>query len=373
MDFEQFKEEVKNHILEHLPEKYQSGEVIINDFDKNRVSLSAVMVKTEDSNVSPNVYLENFYNSFKEGEPLDKVLDKIGDVIKQHSINMKMELQEIIDFDRAKDYIFPRLIGVEKNEAILEKRPHTIVAEDLAETYAVKLTTSRFGEASTPITNELLDRYGISKDELHDIAHANLDRQEMTLKTMNEIMKEMMMPKLLEMTGGNHEEAEKFFNTMSPCSENMESYVVTNMEKCNGSNMILSNKAMDEAAEKLGGDFFVLPSSIHECILIPVDKSEMSRSELQEMVQEVNNTQVSEQDRLSDSVYAYDSKAHELMRADKYEERNMLKEKDEILADSTDKVVSFKDRIKEAKIEVEKENKAEKHIAHKKKEVTIGE
>lgn len=99
----------------------------------------------------------------------------------------------------------------------------------------------------------------------------------------------------------------------------------SNTQNVNGAAEILNQKAMDEIAEKLGGDFIVLPSSVHETIILPIDQG-MDSNELEGMVQQINAGVVSDEDKLSDHVFQYDSESHELVRMDKMEERKQEKE-----------------------------------------------
>lgn len=87
---------------------------------------------------------------------------------------------------------------------------------------------------------------------------------------------------------------------------------------------ILNDDIRQEIADKVG-DFYVLPSSVHETLIIPKDAG-MELRDLEQMVQEVNQTQVAPQERLSDHVYEYDAKEHELFRSDRAEERTKQKE-----------------------------------------------
>ncbi|MBQ7925064.1 MAG: hypothetical protein IJ335_02090, partial [Lachnospiraceae bacterium] len=61
--------------------------------------------------------------------------------------------------------------------------------------------------------------------------------------------------------------------------------------------------------DKLGmawkGKFYILPSSVHEVILLK-DDGEESPSKLQEMVREINQCEVDPTEVLSDSIYHYD-------------------------------------------------------------------
>ena len=99
----------------------------------------------------------------------------------------------------------------------------------------------------------------------------------------------------------------------------------SNTQNVNGAAEILNQKAMDEIAEKLGGDFIVLPSSVHETIVLPINE-DMDPKELEGMVQQINAGVVSDEDKLSDHVFQYDSESHELVRMDKMEERKQEKE-----------------------------------------------
>ena len=104
-------------------------------------------------------------------------------------------------------------------------------------------------------------------------------------------------------------------------------YVASNKERIHGAGVIAYPEFMEEAAKRLGGDFYVLPSSIHEVILIP-DTPDVSALELQGIVQSVNVEQVAPEERLSDHIYHYDSKEKLFERSDKYESRKLNQEQE---------------------------------------------
>ena len=109
-------------------------------------------------------------------------------------------------------------------------------------------------------------------------------------------------------------------------------------------------------------------SSIHETLIIPKDAG-MEFKELEQMVQEVNQTQVAPGERLSDHVYEYDAKEHELFRSDRAEER--VKQKEE-KRDNRHERVSVKEKLAEKKDAVIKMNAGKEHSApEKKKEAVI--
>lgn len=143
-------------------------------------------------------------------------------------------------------------------------------------------------------------------------------------------------------------------------------FVLKNNTMVNGAAEILNDDTRQEIAEKIG-DFYVLPSCIHETIIIPKDAG-MELDELEHMVQEVNYTQVAPDERLSDHVYEYDAKEHELFRSDRAGER--AKQKEEKKENGHERI-SVKDKLAEKKNTVLEKNSEKEHKkAEKKKEAS---
>lgn len=108
--------------------------------------------------------------------------------------------------------------------------------------------------------------------------------------------------------------------------------ILSNEQKMNGATALLDSKMMDEISERMGGDFYILPSSLHEVIILPV-RDDFNIKDLEAMVQDVNATQVSNEDQLSDHVYAYDSVEKEIVRAEVLEDRRLNLDSKETVAD----------------------------------------
>ena len=131
-------------------------------------------------------------------------------------------------------------------------------------------------------------------------------------------------------------------------------YVLSNADKLNGAAALLDAKTMEDISEKLGGDFVVLPSSIHEVLLVK-DDGNASLPELKNMVEEVNATQVAPEEKLTDSVYHYDSKEHVFELAEKFEARQKAKEAD--ISSEKEEKTSVLGELKAKKDEVAKQPK----------------
>ena len=143
---------------------------------------------------------------------------------------------------------------------------------------------------------------------------------------------------------------------MDEMPQNEMMYVATVPDKISGAGVIAYQNFMDEAAERLGGDFFILPSSLHEVLLVR-DDGEVNYRDLKAMVEEVNAMQVSPEEKLTDNVYHYDSKEHVFELAEKFEARQKEKEAD-ISSEKEDKASVLGD-LKAKKDEVAKQPKKE--------------
>ena len=85
-------------------------------------------------------------------------------------------------------------------------------------------------------------------------------------------------------------------------------HIMTNKYQINGASVLLYHGLLDGLAEKLGTDLYVIPSSIHELIIMPAEDGSLSLSKLSDMVKEINENHVKEEEILSDCAYYYDHK-----------------------------------------------------------------
>lgn len=381
MDFEEFTQQVAKEVKRFLPEKYDDASVTLQDVTKNNdQQLTGLMIKTEDTNIAPNIYLEGYFEQYQDGKDFEDIVRDIADVRVRHELNQDFDVSKITDFDQVKDHIICKLVNAEMNAEYLADKPHTQV-EDLAVMYAVDLGGGEGGKMTAPITNALMEQYGVTTQELHDIAIHNLAESQIEFKTMRDVLIDMMFP-----DGISENDPRAFM--IPPEEENPSMYVLSNSEKLNGAAALLDAKTMEDISEKLGGDFIVLPSSIHECIVLPVNE-DMDRHTLEAMVQDVNAGQVAPEERLSDHVYMYDSQEKELVLADKMEERLQQRaetQKEEKSAEQGDRPgkaergekkpererVSMKEKLPEKKAEVAKNEASREHpVPAKSKEAAL--
>jgi hypothetical protein len=344
--FEDFKANVVEEIKDFLPEKYADASVTIQDVTKNNDrQLSGLTIRTEDNNIAPTIYLEGFFQKYEEGADMGDILQEIADARVSHEIEQGFDAGRITDLDAVREHITCKLLNADMNKDYLSNKPHRLV-EDFAVAYYVDLGGDATGHMSAPITDHLLDGYGIDIPELDKIAMENLANSDIEFKTMRDVLVEMMFP-------DGPDENDPRMAMLPPEEETPSMYVLTNADKMNGANSILDAKTMEDISEKIGGDFYILPSSLHEVIILP-DTPEMDKDYLEHMVQDINAGQVAPEDKLSDHVYMYDSVEKEIVLADKMPERVAARENAHEDRKPERERVSMKEKLPEKKAEASK-------------------
>ena len=366
MEYKDFVEEVKEKIKDFLPEKFADATVEIAEVIKNNdCVMDSLSIRTEENNAVPVVYLNPYFEHIQQGIDLYDVLSQIADTYQARSIGYDKDLSKITDYDSIKDKIVCKLINGETNEGFLQDKPYTKI-EDLAAVYQILLDKSAEGTASVTITDSLMKTYGVTANELHSQALENMKKQPYVFKGISEIVSDVIYGNIpIEQNMDRNEAGESSPQTTEDIHDTI--FVLTNDDMLNGAAEILNDNTRQEIAEKIG-DFYVLPSCIHETIIIPKDAG-MGLDELEHMVQEVNYTQVAPEERLSDHVYEYDAKEHELFRSDRAGER--AKQKEERKENGHERI-SVKDKLAEKKKDAAKTN-AERECpkSEKKKETSL--
>ncbi len=287
MKFEEFANVVVEKIREYLPETFAEASVELKTVIKNNdLKLRGITIRSEESNICPTIYLEQYFRAYEAGEEMDKILADIADVRVKNDVKDSFDVDRITDFARVKDMIVPRLVNREQNSEALAGRPYSVIT-DLAVTYHILLSLNK-RSASTPVTNDLLKVWGVEIEELHETAVHNMVRLiPSTFRGMSAVMNAL--------SGGKT-------NVLDPEDEML--FVLSNEEGWYGASAVLDDRIMKNVFEQVGKDFFVLPSSVHELLVVPRNL-EMDAEQLKEMVISINESEVAPEERLSDNVYYY--------------------------------------------------------------------
>lgn len=309
-NFEDFCDYVQMSIKDHLPVEQQDAKVTINNVMKNNgLTLHGVVVHPEGQCVAPTIYLEGFFKQYEEGADLDSVMDKIAGTISEH-LNTPEEFSDVAqmysNYDAVKDKIVMAVVNTAKNRELLSQVPHT-EREDLSLIYKVVVGTGADGIGSITIRNEHMEQWGVTLDEIHEMAMKNTKEiLPVTVQTMTEVMREMFGS-----DGMPEEMAEMMFSDM-PLNQQM--FIISNKSKVNGAASMFYEDTLSELADKIGTSLYILPSSVHEVIAVSTDMG--TPEALAGMVREVNGGQVAPEEQLSDHVYKFDAKEKIISLAD---------------------------------------------------------
>ena len=345
MNYEEFKDQFINAVKEALYEQGSDMNVSVNEVKKLNESYEAMTVTPEGARVGVNIGLEKFYEAYNDGSTLDEVVDGAVDTI-NHGINERpdFDIDSFTDYSQMKEKLAMEVVSAETNKEMLENVPHKNL-EDMAIVYRFVLDSDDQGRASILVTNQLLDSLGVTPEQLHaDAMEIAPQIKPAEIRGMSEVMTEMMGSEQAEMMG------------IAPVApEDEQLFVATVPDKTHGASVLAYQNFMDQAAERVGGDFYILPSSIHEILIVP-DNGRIGLKELEDMVRDVNATQVAPADKLTDSVYHYDSKEKIFELGEKFVERQ--NEREDITAEKEEKA-SVLDDLKAKKEEVARTPKKE--------------
>jgi len=280
-----------------------------------------------DEVISPTIYIDEFYQRMEDGEiTADEALSFIADSIIEHQVDQNFDVREFFNDEATKDQIFIKVVNLEANEQKLKDVPHKVV-NDLAITYHISVDVVEAGQGSIMINNQVMNMLGLDEKELHEIAINNTPKLlPPSLKSMEQVMREMFMGERIQ---GMESDMDDMLSILSG-DDAPQMYVLTNSMSLNGASALFYPGMMEQISEKLGGkDFAVIPSSVHEQIILTPDMDDpRTAEELREMIVEVNTTQVAKDEQLSNHAYAYDHETKEILPMDKYfDEKALRKEK----------------------------------------------
>lgn len=305
MNYEIFKEVVKDKFMDYLPEQYRDMKLVVNPTPKVNCTLDGINLigGKGERLVSPTIYINDMYEHYKHCEDLQSVLQSAAQAMEK-AFDRNVEVPKI-DAGEARDNIVFQLVNTEQNKEMLADMPHREY-QDLSIIYRWIIKTDQEGIESTLIRNGLAEQLGFTEEQLFKLAAENTRRMfPPCVKSMNEVIRDMMMK------DGMPQEIAEMMMQEIPADKMM--YVVSNDRGINGAISMLYEDQLHRLSMNVGEDLYILPSSIHEVIAVSVSMG--TPEELAEMVSEINMSQVSLDERLSNQVYHYDKDLRKLSLA----------------------------------------------------------
>lgn len=213
---------------------------------------------------------------------------EVKEMIKNNS-----EIGEMMKFENAKPKITARLLPLSR---VSNGEVYTLF-HDIAIIYSIAIEdkTESGSQITMRIMNSYLDLWNTTKEEIHKIAMENtLQRENIVLTPMKKMVEDLQGKPV------------EYLDDI----EEAPMYVLTNKSYINGAIAILDSNIQEKIASLLNGDYYIIPSSIHEVIVIPYDL--METEELNQMIKDINNEFVSADDRLSNHAFKYNTKTRKI-------------------------------------------------------------
>ena len=284
MDYQNFKIKLVELVQKEINE---NTEISLERIPKNNgVYMEGIVFSRKGENTSPVIYVEEYYQYWKKGVSMEQLVEKIIWSYSHFKPLTRMTDDFFKDYNRLKSRIFYKIINYEKNRELLKKIPHRRIL-DLAMVFYYQVD-----EVDPPATiliqNTHLSMWDITQKELEENAVKYtclcLPAEFLTMSQLAGLEEEYM-DEILE-------------------EESCPMYILTNKERRYGAGTIFYPGILEQAQKLLGDNFYILPSSIHECILVPEEGS-YDQDGLTEMVTEINAQHVDAREVLSDQAYYY--------------------------------------------------------------------
>lgn len=297
MELEDFLKEVTEKLEEKLGERYTFIRKDIDGLNGTKKHSLLVMDKRKDTNIHPCIRMDDhFRDHMSSGCSMDRIVDEIAAECRKENDIQDMDISCFTGWDSVRHYILGKLVNTERNRGFLEDVPYREYLDLSLVYYAGIQTGKENSPAAVQIRKGHMEYWGVDEETLYREAMKNMDH-EADFNSMGNVISQLTGEEETFLTGGQI---------------NFPMFILKNKQRGYGAVQICNTNVMKGIARYFASDFWVLPSSIHEVILVPCCWSEPKKEEFAAVVREVNDTQVLPQEVLSYHVYRYHSQTDEM-------------------------------------------------------------
>lgn len=302
MNKEEFYAMVEEKILEYLPEEYKDHTLRLDEVNKSGdVRLHGLSLIKGNNGTAPILYLEPFFEMHQMGWPAEELLQKIAEKYNEIVKNVPEINIPDMAFESIKDNLRVRLVYNRTNYNYLAEHVYKDVGCGYCLVVYADLSDKLFDGAVINIRKDMLNKFDLNEGELIKSAmEGSVKNCPARLTYLSDEMDAMMH-------GTSSEDILKTEKRM-PSKGPM---VLTTEDRFGGAATLFYPGVADHIAKILDWDYFILPSSVHEMIIIPSDGT-VSAKELALMVKTVNANEVSKEEQLGNRVLFYDREEKDL-------------------------------------------------------------
>lgn len=283
--------EAEQKVLEKIQREMEKAGIRVSIKEKiqnNGARKRGIVFQQGDIPVAPIVY---FDENIRNIEEVEKQVEEMKNIVQNSFEETVFRLEKKLlngNWEHMKDKIVFKLVKKKGNEEFLKQIVYKDVL-DLALVFYILLEDEEVA-GSINITSSLLDMLKISEKEVYDIAKENTPRiLPSEFIDMRTIIK----------------------SSIGQETESDEMYVLRNVSEINGAGTILYDGVLEKIAERLNGNFYIIPCSVHECII--VRESSADKESLDCMIKQINSTALKREEVLENHAYLYDRERKKIM------------------------------------------------------------
>ncbi len=291
ISYKEFTDFIREKVQETVSET-----VRIENIEKGngKILTGLCFCSDEDRCISPIIYLESYYTEYLYGISLDELVRNIVVIFKEAKTKISPKIDELFNYENVRDKVALRLMNTEKNKRLLLDVPHRSI-KDLSIAFHLLLEETDETTATMLIRNGHIKQWGINTETLW---HDALKNQVSPARLYN-------MTDKLRMLTGDKRMIKNLLETEFKAEAQDTMYILTNSQNHYGASSLIYPGVLEKIKQIVKRDFFILPSSIHELIIIPQEDVDLDISEINQMISNINLEQVALEDILSDHCYLY--------------------------------------------------------------------
>lgn len=295
MTKKEFAEQTAQYIRFGLPEDENHYVVQVSDIIKqNDANYTGIIIGATGNPAAPTIYIEAYYEEYLSGRATP--LSTAGDIIDMYE-EMRREIERInrntgenidiiMNYDTAKEYMRFRVVEIARNQEWLADKPYVPIGNGLAEVFYMEFSGQGENGGVFHVTDQLLHEWSCDLKQMEKDAVDNQCKE-------NPAVFERLAKVISEMSG-----------MPVDVLPDPGLYRLTNREQYWGAGCLYYPGVQEQIAEMVRGDYYVIPSSVHEHLILPVADAEDALI-LPQMVKEINQEHVMPKDVLSDNVLFY--------------------------------------------------------------------
>lgn len=297
MNIKEFGQEMAKDVRDILGNGYEVKytEVIKN----NGVMYHALSIKKEDQNIAPTIYIDGLFDYYNRGCLMKNLVTEVIRMYRISTPKHSAGVEFYQDFSKVAGRLHFKVVNYEKNKDKLESIPYRR-ALDLALVPLCRYRGEEIGDGVITIQNSHLKLWEITEEELWENVFENAEK--------NSPVKITGLIDFIEKISGQS----CGIDEMGDMSDAGGMCIVSNESGMYGASTVFYPGVLREIADNMETDLFVIPSSVHEVIILPDPNFTVDISELRTMIHEVNVTTVKDEEVLSDNLYVYDRETDRL-------------------------------------------------------------